>query len=729
MTQKLIEKHIKDIKKIDISSRNHPKGYYDSGIDHCEKLLKLSPNHPDGMMYLALFYQYSKEKEKAEQLINQAVRINMKNAEVWKFKGLIHKDQKDYANAMKAMTMSNRLNPNDTDVLRDLSSLYLQERNYKLFLEQAGKLLSKSSHITSVTRYALAQDLNNNPEAALKILDVYESNMTPNVSQDELVFRNELGLYHLDLLIRTGKYEDAINYVEHYFYFKDSMSVSEMIAKCYLALEKKNDLIQIVHKMLDYYPENGDYFNMLESVLSPEDYLKELFSIKDKLKSRYAEVRILEILDINDSRFEELLKSYLQPYLKKGAPSVYTTLEELSLEKLDMAAKIAKETDVLLCYVPNVHLFVANVLAAHKDYQNALNEIDAGLKHTPTFIDLIYAKARILKKSGRISEATEFARQLADADPNDRNANTLYVNYLLKNGNMDEAFKVGRPFSIDHNQLSKILITQNNQLFLHIAECALRGGDIPLATKFYENVITTFIEYKNSKFNYLGWGLRQIKSLYDILMWDNELINEPVYGTAVSGLISLAILNDKLESVANIALQMIEAKKGQALAHVSVYFALKNDPLPAIKLFRRLSNSDKFLAAPAVEKMVSSIASALPLVQEVTKELYEPCTEKPSSFSEIANSAKGHLYIKDISTAKDLFKQALNNFDYSFKEALDLYITIKIGIKDDSYTNEFETEVHKKYPDYQLQYPTYLPFNFDENSDEYKKYKFSNKDD
>ncbi|OHT04712.1 TPR Domain containing protein [Tritrichomonas foetus] len=719
-----ITKKLAEVEKL-ADSNNIPRA-----IKICQQILKKTPNHPETIAYLAYLHQVKKEKAQATKLIGEAVRSDMKNARIWKLNGLILKKQGDYTKAAQALTMSFRLDPKDDIVQKELCSLYLYERNYKLFLDQSNKLLATNSQVTAVMRYVLALDLNGRPADALKLLDVYESNMTPLNNEEELLFRNELGLYHSELLLRLEKYEEAIKFVtEKYMYLRDSIGGLEVICRAHVALKQVDEAVSVIHKMLEYYPEDGDYFQILESILSPENYMKELQTIKDKYKSRYAEVRILELMEPSNPQFEQLLKTYLVPYLIKGAPSVYTYLAELSQEKLEIAVKIAKETEVPLCYEPIVKLFIANVFAARGDYKSALSELDAALQHTPTCLDILWAKARFLKRAGMVSQAADCARQLGEGDPNDRNSNTLLVNYLLKNGEMKAAFELGRSFSLDHKHLSKILISQNNKFYLLLALCFLRGGDIENAKNYYEQVITTFNEFRKSQFNYLGWGMRRIHSLFHILKWSDNLVNEKVFGKAFVGLAQIALAQNDLQSIKDLALRMTNAKTGLGVAYAAVYFALHNEPLPAIKCFRKITGSEKFLAAPAVAKLMGNLGSINETVKEVANQHYEAFNETPSSFKDTVSSARGHLYVKEVDTAKSLMKKAATDFEYTYKDALDLYIAALRELNDEAFATEIENAIHQKYADYQVKFPEYQPFNFDKNSEEYKAFQFAKADD
>ena len=90
--------------------------------------------------------------------------------------------------------------------------------------------------------------------------------------------------------------------------------------QCYIKLNQTDKAIQVIHDLINVYPENGDHFTERERILSPEEYMNELRNIKEKNHSRFAEVRILELMNVNDPQFDKLLKSN---YVIKGIPQVH----------------------------------------------------------------------------------------------------------------------------------------------------------------------------------------------------------------------------------------------------------------------------------------------------------------------------------------------------------------------------------------------------------------------
>lgn len=699
MTTPAAEREIQ--KQITAAEKQFDNSDYARGLKTISKVLAKHPDHAEAKGLKALFLNALKKKEEAAALIQEAVRAQMTNPKIWKFKGIIHKSNGEYTAAAQSLTMAHKRDPKDTSVLQDLCNLYLFERNYKLFQDMARTLLKTNTYAAAIVRYAIALELNGKLEDAHEFLLTYERNLMPTDNDDELVFRSELSLHHADLFFRMGRMEDLLSYVTSVTTIRDSVSKMEWEAKALIALNRKDQAITVIEKLIEQYPEDGDYFGMLETQLSGNEYIEKLFHLKNTYKSRYAEVRILELMEVTDERFEGLLSDFLVPYLKKGTPAIFVYLEELSQEKLDVAVRVARAAPVPMCYIPIVHNFVADVFIARGDYDAALTEVEAGIEHTPSIIELMGTKIRIFKKMGRISEAVQVAKDLSMFDPADRNTNTTLVNALLANGELKEAVIAGRPFAIDHNNNSKLFQTQYNELCLRCGDCCVRAGDAAKAAIFFNDVVDHFEAFRKSQFNYLGWGMKKTVSLWHMLKWADDLVQSPVLARAVVGLMKIKFAENKLDDLKDIAIKMTGATCPEVLAFTTAYFCKKSDPLPALKCFIKVKGDALFAAGPVMAKMMADLSGVAPVVKEVATELYKPFTGEPQSVDETIMAARGQMFIDNIDAAKALILKAAA-MKVAFKQAVELYNMAKFELKDDSLATNVEAAVHTNYPKYEL---------------------------
>ena len=694
---------------------------YSHGLRLAKKSVKQFPDNAELLAWMALFQQFTKDTKGSLETISNAIRKDMKNGNIWKIQGIIHREQCNYVKSLQSFTMANKLIPNVDVVLNEICNLHLYERNKKLFLSSARQYLNMTAYSNSCVRYALALHLDGNIELAIDWLDKYEQNFKPPNNNDEINFRTELFLYHATLYQESGKYEECIHYLEKMnLFMRDSVSILEKYAFCNMKLGKTKEALENLHKLIDYYPENGDYFKLLEELLIPKDsndygkYFEELKKIMKK--SRYAQVRLLELMDINDPEFKNLLKEYLVPYLIKGAPSLFTTVSELSKEKLNMAREIAEEATKLegfpISSIPIVRLFDANVLMSFHEYDKALECVDAAIKHTPTCLEAISLKVRILRNLGRIDESAEVGKELAQGDPNDRHSNTTYVNACLRDGKLKTAFEEAEPFSIDQSKNPKLLLYQYNDFHVRVADCTYRAKEYTISARFYTDVLKHFEDFKRSQYNYLLWGMRHINSLYEVITWADELPKHPLLARALLGLLKIHFLSKgsfKIENnsivpndLASVAIQATHSETPAALAYAAIYFANNKEPLPTLKCFLKCSGPWKYAARPAVEKLLSNLPESTPsLIKEVVNELYTPFEGQPTTFLERLSDARGRFLIGD-SSSKDLLLSAVKECEYRYKEALDAYTVANNEMSDEEFAKQVQDAIHSKYPSYQL---------------------------
>lgn len=713
-------------------SQCYDNNEYARGLKQANKFLKQHPEEAEAIAWKAIFLQFTKKPKDAVTTIAEALRKNMKSAKIWKLQGIIMREQSDYTKALQSFTMAYRLDSKDDNILLEICNLHLYERNKKLFLQNSYNLLSSSKSSSAVVRYAVALHLDGRTKNAIDWLNTYEINFMPPISEDETLFRNELFLYHSTLYIEAGMYDECIKYLEkNQPLIRDVVSVNEKLATCYVKLGKKEEALKAIRSLIDYYPENGDYFTLLQELLAPDEFMHELTELKGK--SRYAQVRILELLDINDPNYRDFLKEYMVPYLVKGAPSLFTTLSELSLEKLEVAKEVADsaptETDNFpITSIPIVKLFDASVFLAKDDLESALESVESAIKHTPTCLESRTLKLRILRKMGRIEEAMKTGQELAEYDPNDRNSSTLYTNAALRNGKLKTAYEASLPFSIDSEHNPRLLLTQYNDFHVRAADCAYRAKDYKQSTGFYNDVVRHFSDFRKSQYNYLSWGMRHVHALYDMLKWADELPKHKMLARGLLGLLKIHFLNkaenpiEKNKDLQNAALQATFSEDPAVLAYAAIYYSLMNEPLPCLKCLKKCQGPWKFAAIQAAEKVMSSLQKVesngqkkkIPeIVKEVAQEAYKSEEgqikanyAEAKSFLEKLALARGMFLVaqneQETANAKQLLLDAVKSCEYNYKQALDAYTVANNEMNDAEFAKKIEDEIHVKHPQYQV---------------------------
>lgn len=153
---------------------------------------------------------YLNQKEEGVKTLNQAIRMNFSNPNSWHFLALHHKEEKNYTQAMKCYLQALKNDPNNFNVLRDLSYLQLYLRQYQSFLDTARKGVDMRPGLAvNWVTYAFANYLNKNYEFAFKLLESCER-IAPVKPQE----KNEIVLFQTHMLKLQNKNVEAIKFLE-----------------------------------------------------------------------------------------------------------------------------------------------------------------------------------------------------------------------------------------------------------------------------------------------------------------------------------------------------------------------------------------------------------------------------------------------------------------------------------------------------------------------------------
>jgi len=517
------------------------------------------------------------------------------------------------------MKSAYKFDPSNSLILNDLCNLEVYFENYNEYLKNAGLLFKKTPNTYTLTRYAFAMVLCEHYEAANKVFDSLQSSWTPSNSEDELIFRSELSLYRALVFIRNGEYQRCLNFLHENNFIRDHVLSLEDQVICYEKLGNIAETKRCILELLKDYPENGDYFDVLEKITPKDQLIDELTQIQNSLKSKYAQVRILEILDVNDTRFKDLLSAYLKPLFIKGVPSIYLTIKEFSKEKLNVALELSRSFELPISSIPMVHLFAGQVYGYSGDLEKAIEELDNGLKHTPTCIELIQWKARFYLKYGNIEKAIGAAKALSSADPADRNVNLLYVKTLFQGCFRDKAFQKASIFAGEEAGKPLIYETQFNKYYLQSGMAALRTNDIEFAKKMYNGILTHFENYRKDEYNYIGWSWRKPRALFEMIEEIRNIEKNDILAIALEMLILLGI-KEKDENLKDLALRTLKCTP-RAIAMGCIVFLQKKMIIQAIRCYHKLLGTPYiYMVLPLMTKALTDISSYPEVVQEIIKE-------------------------------------------------------------------------------------------------------------
>ena len=683
---------------------------FKTGLKASEKILKKNPKNAEAIAWKSYFTYMqnpSDNKDLALSIFKDAIRLSgMKNANVWKIYGNLYKEMQDFQNALKCMLLAYKNNPEDYGILNEQATLNLYLKNYGEYLKNTVTFINKFSNSYSISRYIFALAMNKQYEKAVKISTLYQQGWKPVTNEDELLMRSEFCLFKCMLYMRCNQYQECLDYIkENANNIRDFELMTENKIECLRKLNRNEEVIPLVHELLKIYPENGDYFDILEA-LTPEDkYIDELLKLKENIHSKYAHVRALELMDINDERFKPLLAQHLRPLFDKGAPAIYMTIKEFSNEKLNAAVEYAKSiiNDVPLSSIPIIHLFIAHYYGYNNNnYDKAMEHLNIGLQHTATCIECLGFKVRFSAKYGRIKQAIQYGREYRKADPNDRNTNLAFVKVLLLGGRRKEAEYEAVLFSGIEKDKPLIYETQFNKYYLMSGLSALRCGDFEFADKMYRGILTNFEDYRKNEFHYLNWSWRRPRALFEMIETINSIENNEWLAKAIEMLLTLAIKDKKTDDAKEIAKRALNGNIPRALYIACIIFCANRNSLPALRCFLKLKDTPYIYGAiPSIEKLVKDIDSFDPRIQHLIKSEYHPHDKEPTTYHDFYYSGFGKWAIGQINEAKSDFNKAIEEFSISFKEALDLYVFLTITSGNSEFS-ELSKKLETKYPEYEF---------------------------
>ncbi|EAY05207.1 TPR Domain containing protein [Trichomonas vaginalis G3] len=669
---------------------------FQEGLHLTEKSLRKYPKSAKIIAYLALFLEKTKKHDEALAEIKTAIMTEMGNADVWRIQGLIYRSQGDYLKSLQSMTMAYKKNSNDENILSQLYSLTLFLHQYKLNFEYASCIVKVALSPANALKFAYSQYVNGDCSGAMKTISTI-------FDEGEQYTQSEMGRFYAHILLETKQYEECLKFLDGQKIIIDNISILESKAKCYLNLNKKEELMHTLDALLKEYPDNGDYFEILENLLSPEDYMKELFRIKDQFKSNYAKVRILELMDKNDEKFRPLLTEHIIPLLNKASPAIFATIEAFDSEKLDIAIEIAKSAELPISCIPALHIMIAQIYNSRQQYDEALEEIEKGISQNPTVPELYVAKIDSLSKSGRNAEALESARKLAELDPADKGSNRILVKNLYRNGKIKTARKTAAPFSIRKSSTEDILFkNEDNKIHFRAARSCLRIGKIDDGMNFYKDVLCQIEEGKNGFYNFFSWGFMRIMNLHEIYQFILNISSNKIYCKAFVNFVKLLLAQNKLDECKTECNKIVRTKNDEARAYLSVVYAKTGDVLLALKNYIKLPKKYQLISFPSVDKLVKNV-NAPDMVKEIVNELYKPLSEDANHNDpqELLNKARGLLYVDQKNDAEKVTLEAAK-LDMSFNMAVDLYLFAKVECRNEAMADDVAKTINKKYPKYEI---------------------------
>ena len=519
---------------------------YKKGLKAADAVLKKVPEHGETLAMKGLILNCQERKTEAYELVALGVKKDIRSHVCWHVYGLLYRSDREYLKAIKCYRSALRHDPENVQILRDLSLLQVQMRDLDGFVETRKKLLTlKPTNKNNWFTFAVSEHLSGRKKEAAGIIQSFED--TLEGAPENEYEHSEMLLYKNMLLEEQGLKDECLEHlVKHEKEIVDGLCVLEKRAQLLRELGKFAEAEPLYRQLLKRNPEHYSYHAgvqacILQSTAPPiEQWLGADVSAEaeSKLKALYEELMhthprstVCRRLPLDFSRqasyFRVALKTYILPPLRKGVPSLFADLKPLykDADKVKVLGDVFKEWLAALekdgklqgeksCEMPTTIMWLRMLMAQHLDKlgdgHGAIEQIDLAIAHTPTLLDLYMVKARIYKHAGALDAAADWMDRARKMDLQDRYINTKCTRYMLRADKVDDAVKTIALFTKNGDNESNLFDMQCMWYELETASSMVRQGELGKALKQYTSVDKHFTDIIEDQFDFHTYCIRKM---------------------------------------------------------------------------------------------------------------------------------------------------------------------------------------------------------------------------
>ncbi|KAK6912114.1 hypothetical protein RJ641_024207, partial [Dillenia turbinata] len=546
---------------------------YKKGLKAADAILKKFPDHGETLSMKGLTLNCLDRKSEAYELVRLGLKNDLKSHVCWHVYGLLYRSDREYREAIKCYRNALRIDPDNIEILRDLSLLQAQMRDLTGFVETRQQLLTlKPNHRMNWIGFAVAHHLNSNASKAVEILEAYEGTLEDDYPPDnERCEHGEMLLYKISLLEECGFFDRALDEL----YKKepkivDKLAYKEQEVSLLVKLGRPEDgekLSAAYKALLSMNPDNYSYYEGMqksvglfsESDQYSSDQIEQLEILYKSLEQLYTwstAVKRIPLDFLNGEKFRSAADAYIRPLLTKGVPSLFSDLSPLYNHpgKADILEQLILDLEQSLrktgCYPgrkekepPSTLMWTLFLLAQHYhrrgQFDVAIAKIDEAIAHTPTVIDLYLVKGRILKHAGDLTAAAALADEARCMDLADRYINSECVKRMLQADQVNLAERTAVLFTKDGDQHNNLHDMQCMWYELASGQSYFRQGDLGRALKKFLAVEKHYSDITEDQFDFHSYCLRKmtLRAYVEMLRFQDRLHSHSYFHKAAAGAI------------------------------------------------------------------------------------------------------------------------------------------------------------------------------------------------
>jgi N-alpha-acetyltransferase 15/16, NatA auxiliary subunit len=569
-------------------------------VKTADQILKKFPEHGETLAMKGLTISQLDRKVEAYELVRKGLKKDFGSHICWHVYGLLYRSDHDYYEAAKAYLQALRRDPNNQQIIRDLALLQIQIRDYEGFEESRRKLLLvRPNQRNNWLGVALSFHLQGNFDQALQVLKTYQDTLD-NVEDDQDPYeQSELLLYKISILEEAADFAGALEHLDRNSKrIVDRLAIRETRARLLAALLRHDEAAEDLRALIAINPDNHAYFRDLRIAIThalsdPDEIFRISLALCDEMSGLYpyacAPSRIaLDLIPSGDHpQFLPRLDRYMRPALRRGVPSLFSDLKPLyaipskanaiftlfssyalglksghsrlppcmcnpddpadaRTPTTNSDASAEASVEVSGQDSPTTLLWIHHFLAQHWDRvgdpERALVEIEKAIAHTPTCIESILVKARILKHCGDISSAVEIADAARKMDLADRFVNTKCAKYALRANLVSKAEAWISLFTRDGDSggVQALYDMQCMWFELEAAESHIRCKQLAPALKKLIAVERHFDDMIEDQFDFHTYCLRKVtlRSYVKMLRMEDNIKSHPYFERATIGVVN-----------------------------------------------------------------------------------------------------------------------------------------------------------------------------------------------
>lgn len=537
--------------------KSYEQKQYKKSLQYVKEILKKFPDHGETLSMKGLILNYCNKKTEAYESAQKGLRNDMKSHVCWHVYGLLQRSDRKYDEAIKAYRNALRCDPENLQILRDLSLLQIQIRDLEGYRDTRYQLLQlRPGQRVSWIGFAMAHHLLKDYDIALNVLEEFAKTQQSKSIDYET---SELLSYQTLVYCEAGLYDQCLKHLEdNRRYLLDKLNAEETKGDIYLKTGKKDLAVKTYENLIERNPDNVSYYKKLIECSNLTDNVEEQIYFYKQYAEQYPRSdvpRKQPLLFLTGDQFRKALDKYLRRALTKGVPPLFKELKIV----FQYSDKLRIIEEIMLDYVTNLSksgyyssddienkdvekeapttlLWVYYYLAQHFDYlknfDKALEYINKAIDYTPTLVELYMIKGKIYKHSGDIYEAVKWMDEAQSLDTADRFVNYKCSKYMLRANMIKEAEEIAGKFT--RESTSPFDYLKEMQCMWFETECAnayYRLGQYGESLKKCLQVEKHFSEIIEDQFDFHSYCMRKMTlcSYVDMLRLEDKVKSHPFF--------------------------------------------------------------------------------------------------------------------------------------------------------------------------------------------------------